>query len=65
MKVVRIRIQIFSILQEVSSLRAFLSMQHPAQTPAINPNTLGMYKFQLFKKRNGTGTVARFFQSLP
>ena len=26
--------------QEVSAIKAFLSMQHPAQTPAINPSTL-------------------------
>ena len=26
--------------QEVSAIRAFLSMQHPANTPAINPSTL-------------------------
>ena len=26
--------------QEVNAIKAFLSMQHPAQTPAINPSTL-------------------------
>jgi len=30
----------FGFEQEVSAIKAFLSMQHPAHTPAINPSTL-------------------------
>jgi len=30
----------FDFDQEVSAIKAFLSMQHPAHAPAINPNTL-------------------------
>ena len=28
------------MISKVSAIKAFLSMQHPAHTPAINPSTL-------------------------
>ena len=31
---------IIKIISKVSAIKAFLSMQHPAHTPAINPSTL-------------------------
>ena len=41
--------------QEVSAIKAFLSMQHPANTPAINPSTLDIniddYVAQRFLKK--------------
>jgi len=46
-----------SYLQEVSSIRAFLSMQQPATLPAINPNTLDVnieeYVAHRFIKKRG------------
>merc|ERR1719319_46816 len=43
--------------QELSSIKAFLSMQHPASLPAINPNTLDIdvddYVAHRFMKKRG------------
>jgi len=43
--------------QEVSTIKAFLSMQHPANLPAINPNTLDIdtedYVAKRFTKKRG------------